>query len=311
MKTIPVTFRALNSNDESEVEKLDNLSGSPIANVLYDNIDFAWGLFLNSKLIGYCTTGYADGQCDAIENHALHTSDSILLSDVFILPSYNCWKKDMIKRAIKARWSMDNAKNTVFLVALTDDLIDYYARLGFKLISYESGAMFYTPIDKHEIKKTLDALANICFLKKQMLNKLNAMTYLEEIYPDIKAIMDGEISERNVLEKLKADGIIDDATPWNTDTNTYVSYDMNNNPEIHIPFKKPDSETKLELVAKADDSQAAINLIPDKSNSITITTAKSVHSGIKTKTYGNIYDTDNHTYETTMLYSSIEKALTT
>lgn len=311
MKTVPITFRALKPSDEPEVEKLDMLSGSPITNVLYDNIDFAWGLFLNSKLIGYCTTGYADGQCDAIENHTLHTSDSILLSDVFILPSYNNWKKDMIKRAIEARWSMDNAKNTVFLVALTDDLIDYYARLGFKLISYESGAMFYTPIDKHEIKKTLDVLANICFIKKQMLNKLTAMTYLEEIYPDVKAIMDGEISERKVLEKLKADGIIDDATPWSTEANTYVSYDMNNNPEIHIPFKKPDSETKLELVAKADDSQAAINLIPDKSNGITIATAKSVHKGIKTKTYGNVYDTDNHTYETTMLYDSIEKALTT
>lgn len=311
MKTVPITFRALKPSDEPEVEKLDMLSGSPIANVLYDNIDFAWGLFLDSKLIGYCTTGYADGQCDAIQNHKLHTSDSILLSDVFVLPSYSNWKKDMIKRTIEARWSMDNAKNTVFLVALTDELIDYYTRLGFKLISYESGAMFYTPIDKHEIKKTLDTLANICFLKKQMLNKLNAMTYLEDIYPDIKSIMDGEISEREVLEKLKADGIIDDTTPWDTDTNAYVSYDANNNPEVHMPFKKPDSNTKFELVAKIDNSKAAINLIPDASNCITIATAKSVHYGIRTTTYGNIYDTDNHTYETTMLYNSINDALTT
>lgn len=135
--------RALTEEDAEAVFMLDEKSGFCISQWLEDNTDFAdyaWGIFKENQLVGYCTTGYADDCPSSIENHPLHTWESILLSDVFILPElrHNGYGSQMITDAIRKRWESDRVQNTVFLTVMYDDLVSFYQKIGFqKIYPYE------------------------------------------------------------------------------------------------------------------------------------------------------------------------------
>lgn len=133
----PLTIKPLTENDRPAVQALDELSNDYVEQWLEDNEDYAWGAFLDGKLIGYCTTGYADNCGDAIEKHPKHGCDSILLSDVFILPEYRRKKYAtmMIKEALDLRHQCDgNPNENVFLTVLYDGLAALYEPLGFTFI---------------------------------------------------------------------------------------------------------------------------------------------------------------------------------
>lgn len=112
--------RALTEEDTETVFMLDEKSGNCVSEWLKGNTDFAWGFFKEDQLIGYCTTGYADDCPFSIEDHPLHTCDSILLSNVFILPEFrhHGYGSKMVTNAILNRWESDRVQNAVFLTVV-------------------------------------------------------------------------------------------------------------------------------------------------------------------------------------------------
>lgn len=138
--------RALTEEDTETVFMLDEKSGN-CASEWLDITDFAWGFFKEDQLVGYCTTGYADDCPFSIENHPLHTDDSLLLSNVFILPEYRHYgySSKMVTDAIHKRWESDREQNTVFLTVMYDDLVSFYQKIGFQVILPYEGDMFLRP----------------------------------------------------------------------------------------------------------------------------------------------------------------------
>lgn len=133
MKTLKI--RALVELDECKVERLDALSGNDVADWLYDE-NSAWGAFLNEELVGYCTIGDACIGDEEIENHPAYSFDSLLLSDVYILPEYRGRKyaSQLIETAIEGR---RESNETVFLTVLSLELGRLYKPLGFTFIEDE------------------------------------------------------------------------------------------------------------------------------------------------------------------------------
>ena len=109
----------------SDIKHLDRYSYRSV----YDNFgadsECVYGLWLNNKIIGYCTLGYADGVLYNVG------ADDLLLSDVYILSKYR--KKGyglyFLQRVLK------NINVPVYAEILEDGLLYFYSKLGFKLIS--------------------------------------------------------------------------------------------------------------------------------------------------------------------------------
>ena len=97
--------KLLTEKDRLATQILDKLSGFFVEQWIEDNTDYAWRFFINNTLVGYCTTGCADDCPDIIETHPSYTVDSLLISDVFILPEYrhNHFGSQMIVEAIHNR----------------------------------------------------------------------------------------------------------------------------------------------------------------------------------------------------------------
>ena len=139
----------------SKVKTMDQMSGFCMEQWLDDNVDFAWGLFHNDKLIGYCSIGIADDADPLVEEHEAYKEDSsLLLSDVFVLPEYRNqgYGSQMIKESIETRWKMDGEKNTVYLHAMgvTGDLSydeklkSFYEKIGFSELCSDREIMALT-----------------------------------------------------------------------------------------------------------------------------------------------------------------------
>lgn len=139
----------------SEVKTMDQMSGFRMEQWLDDNVDFAWGLFHNDKLIGYCSIGIADDTEPLIEGHGAYKEDSSLyLCDVFILPEYRNqgYGSQMIKESIETRWKMDGEKNTVYLHAMgitgdlpyDEKLKSFYEKIGFSELCSDREIMVLT-----------------------------------------------------------------------------------------------------------------------------------------------------------------------
>lgn len=139
----------------SEVKTMDQMSGFCMEQWLDDNVDFAWGLFHNDKLIGYCSIGIADDTEPLIEGHEAYKEDSSLyLSDVFIFPEYRNqgYGSQMIKESIETRWKMDGEKNTVYLHAMgitgdlpyDEKLKSFYEQIGFSELCSDREIMVLT-----------------------------------------------------------------------------------------------------------------------------------------------------------------------
>ena len=128
IKVLPLTEVYL-----KETEKLDKISGNSVAELL-DSYEYAWGLFKNARLIGYCTLGYADNCCELITSHKKYSYNSLLLSDVFIHPDYrgNNHSLYLINEAIK---QANESCESVFLTLLDDNLSYLYKKCGFINIS--------------------------------------------------------------------------------------------------------------------------------------------------------------------------------
>jgi len=129
-----INIRLLTVDDYEWVEILDELSGNWVGQWLEDNNDYAWGLFKEDELIGYCTIGYANDCCSTIENYSHWSHQSLLLNDVFVKRNYRHqgYASKMIDKVIKTRTLEE--KELVFVALLHDGLIDFYEKLGFKVV---------------------------------------------------------------------------------------------------------------------------------------------------------------------------------
>lgn len=109
----------------SDIKHLDRYS----YRFVYDNFgidsECIWGIWLNNKIIGYCTLGYADGVIYSAN------SDDLLLSDVYILSKYRRkgYGLYFLHRVFR------NINVPVYAEIMEDNLFYFYSKLGFQKIS--------------------------------------------------------------------------------------------------------------------------------------------------------------------------------
>lgn len=146
--------KPLTSKDSKNVEMLDEMSDFELEQWIEateeDDDPFAWGIFDDGILAGYCSIGNADDNiCGEIACHPLYTCNSLLLSDVFIHPDYRHMGlgEMMVKSAIEKRWELDGSKEPVFLVYVSDRVAALYERIGFTKFQKKSwsGVMVLVP----------------------------------------------------------------------------------------------------------------------------------------------------------------------
>ena len=130
--------RNIMQKDLEAVKRMDEESGRDVYSMIFDyeddEQDYAYGIFTDKDiLVGYCTAGCADVlEFDAIEN----PDDSMLLSDVFVDPAYRGrgYATEMIEEVVSRKDDYP-----IYLEPLTDDLIDFYEKIGFQCIDPDSG----------------------------------------------------------------------------------------------------------------------------------------------------------------------------
>lgn len=132
MKENNIYVRSLNEKDTLKVQMMDEASGNCLEQWL-DSYAYAYGIFKDNELIGYCSIGYADDIRDLIDNYPGKTDDSLLLSDVFVDFDFRHqgYGTYMIKEAIKLRHKYDGYNELVFCEPMHPGLIDFYKNLGF------------------------------------------------------------------------------------------------------------------------------------------------------------------------------------
>lgn len=123
-------LRKLQGKDMLFVEEMDEASGFGVAQWLEEldsneEASNSYGLFLDEKLIGYCTLGYAD------DLSVSTNCDSRLLSDVYIKPEYrhHGYGSMMVREALEME--IDCQYHPTYLTYLYDDLEEFYKPFGF------------------------------------------------------------------------------------------------------------------------------------------------------------------------------------
>lgn len=167
-----LVVKPLSEEHRLEVEEIDDASGDYVSQWLEDNEDYAWGLFEGETLVGYCTIGYADDCCEKIEGYRGYTHDSLLLSDVFVLPDYrgHGYGSFLINEAVKLR--TENDKQLVFLTVMYDRLSHFYEPIGFSSIGDGVMVRDERSLDEKMFEKDFDkAFAHYSSIDKSMLDQ--------------------------------------------------------------------------------------------------------------------------------------------
>lgn len=148
-----ITVRPFTHSDLADVVEMDEMSGNDVSQWVgelepdEDN-DYSWGIYIDNKLAGYCTIGYADDMCDVIENHPLNKNDAYYMSDVYMKPEYrhHGYGLKLITETIKGRFKSE-CEMAVFLQTFYDNLKNFYAKAGFEWIPNENdlSCMVYDP----------------------------------------------------------------------------------------------------------------------------------------------------------------------
>lgn len=139
-----IIVRALSENDRASVLKMDCLSGSHLDEFLEDNTDYAWGIFVDGEMVGYCSLGLADDVEPLIEEHpGYKLGGSMILSDVYISPFYreHGYGTMLIRGAMANRWELDGKINSVYLQAMDPKVMNFYKKSGFKQIQEDREIM--------------------------------------------------------------------------------------------------------------------------------------------------------------------------
>lgn len=140
-----ISIRNLTSKDIDAVSELDELTNFNVSFFLNDEDEsMAFGLFLNDKLIGYASLGYADDCAVQIENHPDRNNDSLLLSDVFITHEFrgNGYSVQLVEETLKQG---NKTSENVYLTLLDDGLQKLYEKFGF--VDIGNGCMYRSSTD--------------------------------------------------------------------------------------------------------------------------------------------------------------------
>ena len=109
---------------------MDDQSGNNVAWGI-DSEEYAWGVFLDRELIGYCTLGGADDTALGYKEFVEWNFDSLCLSDVYIKEEYR--GKGLASLLVEKVIEYGNSNNeSVFLTVMDDNLAVFYEKLGFK-----------------------------------------------------------------------------------------------------------------------------------------------------------------------------------
>ena len=126
MKTTIATVRPLEMKDTAQIREIDSEGEFEIFGFIEDILkenkqDYAYGIFLNDFLIGYCTIGGAD----EIDN--AECSDE-LLGDVYIRENYRGqgYGKQLIKYVLS-----QHSEHDIYADILHDELEHFYIPFGF------------------------------------------------------------------------------------------------------------------------------------------------------------------------------------
>ena len=129
--------RELRLSDLLQVNAMDELSGNDVSQwVAEETEDYAYGLFDGKKLVGYCTIGGADDVPNCISSHPAYNYNSLLLSDVYVMPE--CRKKGLgtliVSSAIRLKAKAERDAKSLFIALLYDGLSNFYSRFGFEWV---------------------------------------------------------------------------------------------------------------------------------------------------------------------------------
>lgn len=126
MKTTIATVRPLEMKDAAQIKEIDSEGEFEIFGFIEDMLeedkqDYAYGIFLNDSLIGYCTIGGAD-EIDNAE------CDDELLGDVYIRENYRGqgYGKQLIEYVLS-----QHSEHNIYADILHDELEHFYKPFGF------------------------------------------------------------------------------------------------------------------------------------------------------------------------------------
>ena len=138
-----IIVRPFTYADLADVISMDDESGNDVHPWVQDlegenddYNDYSWGIYVDDKLAGYCTIGYADDVWEAIKNHPIYNNNTYLLSDVYMKPEYrhHGYGLTLITETIKGRFAKENVQ-PVFLETFDEKLSCFYEKAGFEVIS--------------------------------------------------------------------------------------------------------------------------------------------------------------------------------
>ncbi len=159
--------RGLTRSDLCAIKDIDSTKGNTfelapmIENDCYcleeeDESEYAFGAFIDNKLIGYCTIGGAD----VIDDEPAITKDpkynpyhDLLLSDVYILPEYrnNGYGSCMVEEAIKIKQGLEPDANNIYLTVMDENLGCFYQKIGFSWVDETDPYYMAKELDEKEI----------------------------------------------------------------------------------------------------------------------------------------------------------------
>lgn len=195
-----ISIRTLTPDDLNIVNDIDDISSNFVSEGL-NSENYAWSIFNNKELIGYCTLGYADDPYMNYTRFPQWTENSLCLSDVFIKEEYRgqgLALKLIEETLIKA--NPDNAP--VFLTLLNPNLQYLYVKLGFKCLNEYTMIREISEIDLDLTSK----IENREQENTKMINKLDfeCREKLKEIYTLAIEIFDIAPDENECSEELNA-----------------------------------------------------------------------------------------------------------
>lgn len=132
------TIRSLNESDITEVKKVEQESFFEVSDMI-DSPDYEYGIFVGNSLVGFCTIGGADviDDIEAVAAYPGFNGDSLLLSDVFVLPEHRAkgYGSSLVREAIKMKWASEKKNELVFIESWDDEVKRFYDKLGFSSIT--------------------------------------------------------------------------------------------------------------------------------------------------------------------------------
>lgn len=133
-----MVIRSLDESDIDEVKKVEEESFFEVSDMI-DSPDYGYGIFVENRLVGFCTLGYADvlDDIEAVVTYSGFNVDSLLLSDVFVLPEHRAkgYGSSLVREAIKMKWASEKKNELVFIEPWDDEVKRFYDKLGFSSIT--------------------------------------------------------------------------------------------------------------------------------------------------------------------------------